>query len=142
MFHSKDQTNKFNCKPHYEYTIAKLVSSSFRYKKKHFSLHFTLLCLFVSFSPEKKKHTHLFSMACPVGPGCITWALTAKKNCIFYCYVSTCCQGNVFTTLRPTNGHIYLLHYTNFQPPSHHIMYVNNFQKPSTKFPFIYTDAV
>jgi hypothetical protein len=58
LLHSQDQTNQLNCKPHYEYTTAKLVLSClFCYKKKTLltSLHFS----FVSFSPEKKKHFSL-----------------------------------------------------------------------------------
>jgi hypothetical protein len=64
IFHNQDQTNQLNCKPHHEYTTAKLVLSClFRYKKKNIS-HFTLLHVsFVSFSLEKKNeraraHTH------------------------------------------------------------------------------------
>jgi hypothetical protein len=54
------QTNQLNCKPHYEYTTAKLVLSCLsHYKRKNFSLHFALLHFsFVSLSPERKKHTH------------------------------------------------------------------------------------
>jgi hypothetical protein len=104
MVRSQDQTNQLNCKPHHEYTTAKLVLSClFRYKENtshSTSLYFTSH-LSASRLIKRRKHTHTHTHTLPLHftsgfPPPFLPTNTNSPQC------HQCLHVEVEVTLRPT----------------------------------------